>query len=137
VLLSTGIATLPNRNHIVFSFEKFITLIKLMGLCSILLYICKTQIRVLPSNACPIITSYSDPCPSLKCLSNHYVILRSMSFISLVPSNLCPLMSHPDLCPFKNISPQICAVYRHTRIYFLHNICSLRSMSSDIIHRSR
>ena len=45
-------------------------------------------------------------------------------------------MSHPDLCPFKNISPQICILWRHTQIYVLQNICSLRSVSSDVIHRS-
>ena len=60
-----------------------------------------------------------------------------MSFQSLVPSTLCPLMSHPDVCPFKTISPQICVLWRHTQIYLLQNICSLRSVSSDIIHRSR
>ena len=51
-----------------------------------------------------------------------------MSFHSVVPSTLCPLMSHPDLCPFKTISPQICVLWRHTQIYLLQNICSLRSV---------
>jgi len=60
-----------------------------------------------------------------------------MSFQSLLPSNLCPLMSHPDLCPFKNISPQICVLWCHTQIYVLENICSFRSVSSDVILRSR
>jgi hypothetical protein len=54
--------------------------------------------------------SYSDPCPSLKSVSNHYIILRSMSFQSLVPSNLCPLMSHPDLCPLTSYSDLCIAI---------------------------
>jgi hypothetical protein len=69
--------------------------------------------------------SYSDPCPSLKSVSNHYIILGSMSFQSLVPSNLCPLMSHPDLCPLTSYSdlcppkymfPQICDLWHNTQI---------------------
>ena len=70
-------------------------------------YICKTQIRIRP-----------------QIVSNHYVILRSMSFQGPVPSNMCPLMSHPDQCAFKNKSPQIREHWRHTQIKVLQNICS-------------
>ena len=55
------------------------------------------------------------PCP-LKSVSSD-VTPRSMSLQKHISSDLCPLMSYSELC--------------------LQNICSLSSVPSDIIHRSR
>jgi hypothetical protein len=112
-------------------------------LCNYGVYICKTQIRVHPSNPCPIITLYSDPCPSkalslqicvLWCHTQIYVlsktyllrsvssdvILRSMSSKIYVPSDLCPLTSYSDLCPPKYMFPQICVLWHNTQIKVIY-----------------
>ena len=76
---------------------------------------------------------------SLKSVSNHYVILGSMSFQSLVPSNLCPLMSHPEQCPFKNISisSDLCPLtaYSDTQKFFNGplTVCDMHSMVHSFI----
>lgn len=80
---------------------------------------CKTQIRILPSNAPPFITSYSDLCPS-NALSPHicvlcYVTPRYMSFLKHISSDLCPLASYSDLCSPKHMFPHICVLW-HTQI---------------------
>ena len=67
-----------DRNHVV-NISKFRHDV-LTNICLILGNICKTQIRVrpqirfLPSNSCPIIWSYSDPCPC-KALSPQICVL--------------------------------------------------------------
>ena len=59
-----------------------------------------------------------------------------MSFQSLVPSNLCPDVTPRSMSLQKHISSDLCPLMSYSELC-LQNICSLSSVSSDIIHRSR
>jgi hypothetical protein len=87
------------------------------------MYICKTQIHVLPSNPCPIITSYSDPCPSkalspqicvLWCHTQIYVLAKTYLLRSVSSDVILRAM------PPKYMFPQFCALWHNTQI---KNIC--------------
>jgi hypothetical protein len=107
--------------------EQLNILMSLMSwyLVNIYIYICKTQIRVrpqirvLPSNQCPIITSCSDPCPS-KALSPQICVLWCHTQICVlskhISSDMCPLTSYSDLCPPEYMFPQICVLWNNTQI---------------------